>query len=256
MKKIVGLILAFVLILTLNSCFAIEDEFVVSKEYSNDYFSLNYPREWEKEVKGSGINKFIIWQEEGLDFQFIIDVREITDSEVKENHWQETFKIAEKFKSMNIIDLGQVEIDGEIGEKLELEVKIPDGKIENLYYQLEKIRNSYEEIDQYLKGVGSVSDFIKEIKNEATKLDEIEAILPSINNNNYYIDKEELLTFAVVEGVKYELESSKEGRFKEKYIVVNKEEVKFRMVFSGNKVEYDNKIEAVQQVLDTIKLVD
>ncbi|WP_156924197.1 hypothetical protein [Halonatronum saccharophilum] len=56
---------------------------------------------------------------------------------------------------------------------------------------------------------------MKEIKNEATKLDEIEAILPSINDNNYSINKEELLTFVFIEGVKYELEASEEGVFKE-----------------------------------------
>ncbi|MCK8827745.1 hypothetical protein MWH25_08330 [Natroniella acetigena] len=247
------------MIVIVTACLGSENEFGVSKEYSDDYFSLNYPSDWEKEVKGSGANKVILWEEEGLDFQFIVDVRETKDGEVKENPWEKTIKKTEKFKTINIIEQGQVEIDSEKGEKLELKIKTPDGQIENLYYQLKELRGSYKQIDQYLKKVGSVSNFIKEVKNEVTKLDKIEVMLPNVDTDAHTIEpkyKEEIFTLGVIEGVKYELEASEEKILKEKYIVVNKQDIQLQIFFSSNQVEYDNKIEVIQKVINTIRLVD
>ncbi|AOY76478.1 hypothetical protein [Clostridium formicaceticum] len=255
-KKVMTLISIFMLSIILTAC-SVDEE--VNKEYVNDYIALNYPTDWSIQVNEPGNNTMILLGKE-FNFQFIIDMQiteneDETKKEIEKSLHEGYIKIVEEMVSAEIISYQETTIDGEKAKELKLEIKLLDSTIEQLYYTLNEELSSYNEVKTYLREYEEVEIFINEIKYNPEKLEELEIILLQLEAENEERKPSMMAANAFIGNIHHFIKKEEDILLKQNVIMSYKENIKLNIFFQSDEKEYENNIETVQKVIDSITFI-
>ena len=141
-------------------------------------------------------------------------------------------------------------MDNQEGKKLILEMQFPEYLLEHLYHQLKEVENSNSEIEEYLKQYDEVNSFVTAIKDNPAKLDDLEAI-EFDNLNSTAIAKIE----GFIDSINYYFNKDKFSTIINQGIFVNKEDIRLIISFDADEKTYNDVIEAVEEIIESIEFV-
>jgi len=251
-KKIIFSILTIIMLLILVACSASEEEY---KEYANEYITFNYPADWNIRTNQYDNTESVLIEKNSNDnSQFAVGISLEVMEDVKnedeihkqiEDSFKDLMKSIEESESGQVISYKETNIDGEWAKKLQREVKHPDIQIELIHLILKQEMSSYKEVGTYLEQYKDAKSFIDGIKDNPDKLQELETILEQLEDKS--------LINSAISKARNSLNEKKNFVLKGFDLGSYKENVRLNIIFNSNDKEYDDLIQTIEKILDSIK---
>lgn len=229
--------------------------------YEDDYITFEHPEDWL--VSGSssaGINLVSIGR--GLGYDFILQTEEISGLETTEDfeaqiadEFAEGLTAAENEDYITQISFEDTTVDGYEGKTLQLEIEALQGTAEALYQLLSEDLNHYEEIEDFLADHDPKS-FTREITNNNDYEQEIREILNGIEDDSSEPEQALSLARGRLENIQTYLTEDTPTKQRQKISIVAKEGLVFRLYFFSEPDRFENMIDQVNELMDTLEFVD
>ncbi len=256
-KKIIFSILTIMMLLILVACSASEEEY---REYANEYITFNYPADWNIRTNQYDNNESILIEKNsndnsqfafGISLEVMGDVKNEDEINKKiEDSFKDLMKGIEESESGQVISYEETTIDGEWAKRLQREVKHPDIQIEQIYLILKQEMSSYKEVTTYLEQYKDAKAFIDEIKDNPDKLEELDTILEQLDDKSVV---EKSLVNSTINKARNSLNEKNNFVLKGFDLGSYKENVRLNILFNSNDKEYNDLIQIIEKILDSIK---
>lgn len=256
-KKIIFSILTIIMLLILVACSASEEEY---KEYANEYITFKYPADWNIRTNQYDNGESILVEKNsddnsefafGISLEFMEDVKNKDEIHKQiEDSFEDLMKNIEELESGQVISYEETTIDREWAKKLQREVKHPDIQIEQIYLILKQDMSSHKEVVTYLEQYKSAKAFIDGIKDNPDKLQELETILEQLEDKSVV---EKSLINSAISKARNSLNEKNNFVLKGFDLSSYKENVRLNILFNSNDKEYDDLIQTIEKILDSIK---
>ncbi len=230
--------------------------------YEDDYITFQHPAEWLVSGSGSpGISLVIIEKGSGYDFVFEAETvdnlegQEDFDDRVAEEFTQ-GLESAEKEDYITQISFEDVEIDGYAGKSLLLELDLLQGTAEVLYGILSEELTQYDQIQDYLSAQDDSKSFTEEIINNEEFQEGLYELLRNLEDADGEPEQSLTMARAHLENLEVYLTEDTPDQQRQKISIVAKENLVFRVYFFSDPEQYDDMIDKVMDIMDTIEFAD
>ncbi len=248
-KRLVTIAIIFIVFIMATACSVKEKEY---KVYTNDYVTFNYPKDWDMKVNES-LDEISIILGKINDPEFVIQLGVMKEQEIEEVIEQAIID-AKALLSADVV-YEEITIDGEEAKELIIESNLLDITIEQLYHILKEEIFSYE-IETYFNEYGEVGNFISEMKSNNEKLKELEGIIDKLETENEEENISIMKAGILIDNIKYYIEEDMNSIIKQNIIMSHKGNLRLFIFFQNNKEVYEDKIETVRKIIDSIEYVN
>lgn len=229
--------------------------------YEDDYITFEHPEDWL--VSGSssaGLNLVSIGR--GLGYDFILQTEEISglkteadfEAQIAEE-FAEGLTAAENEDYITQISFEDITVDGYEGKTLQLEIQALQGTAETLYQLLSEDLNHYEDIQNLLADHDPKS-FTREITDNNDYEQELLETLNTLENESSEPERALSLARGHLENIQVYLTEDTPTKQRQKITIAAKEELVFRLYFFSEPDRYEDMIDQVNELMDTLEFVD
>ncbi len=230
--------------------------------YEDDYITFQHPAEWLVSGSGSpGISLVII--EKGSGYDFVLEAETVNsldeqkdfDAQIAEEFTQ-GLASAEKEDYITKISFEDVLIDGYAGKSLQLEIALLQGTAEVLYGVLSEDLTQHDEIQDYLSAQDDPKSFTEEITHNEEFQEGLYELLGNLEDANEDPEQSLSIARAHLENLQVYLMEDTPIQQRQKISIVAKENLVFRVYFFSDPEQYEDMIDQVTSIMDTIEFAD
>ncbi len=230
--------------------------------YEDDYITFQHPVEWL--VSGSGsadMNLVII--EEGAAYDFVLEAERINDLDSEEafatqvsEEFSQGLEAAEKEDYITQISFEDIVIDGYEGKTLQLELELLQGTAEVLYGVLSEDLAHYDEIQNYLSDYDDPKSFTEAITNNNEFQEGLQELITTLESAKAEPEQSLSMARAYTEHIQVYLTEDTAIQQRQKISIVAKENLVLRVYFFSDPEQYEEMMDDVRTLMDTIEFVD
>ena len=226
-------------------------------EFSNDHYSFIYPDYWDKNINSLDNVKIFQFNDQDSDLNLMLSFTSKNNEEIKQNNLKQSYEESNKLLFSEVISFEKIILDSHEGKKLILEAHEPHHMAEQLYYELENIQYFYEDLNEKMTQYEEVKLFVSEIIKNQEEREEFKTLAKQ-KNIPEEIEDEELSSIYIVEGlidwINNYLKERKPRKIISKSLEVIGEKFIISGSFGGEKEKYQNEIENIRKMIDSIKI--
>ncbi len=230
--------------------------------YQDDYIRFKHPEGWLVSGSRSG-DQNLVTIEKGSGYDFVLEAERVTGLNTKEDfdaridqEFSQGLEAAENEDYITQLSFEDITIDGHEGKSLLLEVEILQGTGEMLYQELSEELNHYEQIEDFLSPYENSKAFIEEITEDEALQQELLDLVMELEGERTEPEQSLSIARARLEHLKVLLSEDTAGEQRQKVSIIAKDDLVFRVYFFHNPSGYQDMIDQVFDLMDTIEFVE
>ncbi|NBG88624.1 hypothetical protein [Isachenkonia alkalipeptolytica] len=170
--------------------------------------------------------------------------------------FSEGLESAEKEDYITKVSYEDITIDGHQGKTLQLDVDILQGIGEILYQDLSEELSPYDEVQDFISDYQDPESFTEAITENEELQQELLALLTDLESESPEPEQSLSLARARVEQIKALLSEDTSIEQRQKISIIPKENLVFRVYFLKDPAGYEDMIDEVLDLMDTIEFVE
>lgn len=230
--------------------------------YEDDYITFQHRAEWL--VSGSSsASSNLVTIEQGAGFDFVLEAERINDLDSEEDlatqvseEFSQGLEAAEKKDYITQISFEDMTIDGYEGKTLQLELELLQGTAEVLYGVLSEDLAHYDEIQNYLSDYDDPKSFTEAITNNDEFQEGLQELITTLESAKAEPEQSLSIARAYTEHIQVYLTEDTAIQQRQKISIVAKENLVLRVYFFSDPEQYEEMIDSVRELMDTIEFVD
>lgn len=230
--------------------------------YEDDYITFEHPEEWL--VSGSrsqGTNLVTI--ERGAGYDFVLQAERINNLDTQEDftaqvseEFSQGLEAAENEDYITQVSFEDLTIDGHEGKSLQLEIELLQGTAEALYHVLSEDLHQYDAVQDYISDHEHAKSFTQEITNNEDFREGLQELITNLESTKAEPEQPLSLARGRLENIQVYLTEDTSLRQQQKISIVAKENLVFRVYFFSDPKRYEEMIDKVRDLMDTIEFVN
>lgn len=201
--------------------------------------------------------------ERGAGYDFVLEAERINDLDSEEDfatqvseEFSQGLEAAENEDYITQISFEDITIDGYDGKSLQLELELLQGTAEVLYRVLSEDLTHYDEIQNYLSNHDDPKSFTEEITNNDEFQEGLQELLTTLESAKAEPEQSLEIARAYTEHIQLYLTEDTPIQQRQKISIVAKENLVFRVYFFSDPEQYEDMMDKVRALMDTIEFID